>query len=57
MVFNKVDQEKKAMILEEWNPILNLPKIVDCGEEPLWDPVQPMLTWKRMQNDDDDHYK
>ena len=34
--------------------ILNLPKTVDCGEEPLQVPVQLMLAWKRTQNDDDD---
>ena len=29
-------------------------KTVGCREEPLWDPVQPMLAWKRTQNDDGD---
>ena len=42
------------MTLEKWNSNLSLLKIEECGEEPLGDRIQPILAWKRRQNDVDD---
>ena len=42
------------MILEQWNSNLNLPKTEECGVEPIWNPIKPLLAWKRWKNDDDD---